>query len=322
MNPIAFIEQRTGDRITGDEVMLENFETISTPVDAAQGQPERKGRMFTRLYDKIRETPMWLPTANGNLYAVECAPQGSVSRPPVVIAAPDGEEHAWAVRTLVTVARALAHHGSMVYRFDYLGQGESEGEFEATTWHSRLADLEAAVELAHGRTGRTPVVLGVRLGATLALAAAVKRGTPMGGLVVWEPVVDAAQYVHQLLRVNVSSQMVALGRIERDRSDLIAYARRGGIVSVNGFGLSGPFIDALLALDVDSTIGQLRIPTLWLSSMAADQTVQSNPAVVAKRVPTFPFWKEPKVHRSAPPSFLVETAEWLASDRYSRGLSQ
>ena len=46
--------------------------------------------------------------------------------------------------------------------------------------------------------------------------------------------------------------MVALGKIERDRSDLIAYARRGGIVSVNGFGLSGPFIDALLALDVDS----------------------------------------------------------------------
>ena len=145
--------------------------------------------------------------------------------------------------------------------------------YEATTWPSRLADLEAAVQMAQRRSGQTPVVLGVRLGGTLALAAAVKRGTPMAGLVVWEPVVDPAQYVHQLLRVNVSTQMVALGKIERDRSDLIADARRGGIVSVNGFGLSGPFIDALLALDLDSKIGQLSIPTLWLSTMSADQTV-------------------------------------------------
>jgi hypothetical protein len=109
----------------------------------------------------------------------------------------------------------------------------------------------------------------------------------MAGLVVWEPVVDPAQYVHQLLRVNVSTQMVALGRIERDRSDLIADARRGGVISVNGFGLSGPFIDALFALDLDSKIGQLSIPTLWLSTVSADQTVTSNPSVVAKRVSTF-----------------------------------
>src|SRR5262245_21122333 len=184
--------------------------------------------MFTRLYDKVRETPMWLSTANGSLYAVECVPHGVVSLPPVVIAAPDGEEHAWAARTLVTVARALAHHGCTTYRFDYLGQGESEGEFEATTWPSRVADLDAAVQMAGRRTGQMPIVLGVRLGATVALAT-VKRGTPLGGLILWEPVVDAAQYVHQLLRVNVSTQMVALGRIERDRSELIADARRGGI---------------------------------------------------------------------------------------------
>jgi alpha/beta superfamily hydrolase len=277
--------------------------------------------MFTRLYDKIRETPMWLPTADGNLYAVECAPHGIASLPPVVIAAPDGEEHAWAARTLVTVARALAHHGSTTYRFDYLGQGESEGDFEATTWPSRLADLEAAVHMAGRRTGQMPIVLGVRLGATVALAA-VKRGTPLGGLILWEPVVDAAQYVHQLLRVNVSTQMVALGRIERDRSELIADARRGGIVSVNGFGLSGPFIDALLALDLDSKIGQLNIPTLWLSTTPPDQTVTSNPSVVAKRVSAFPFWKEPKVHRSSPPSFLSDSLEWLAGDRHSRGVTQ
>ena len=166
-----------------------------------------------------------------------------------------------------------------------------------------------------------PIVLGVRLGATLALAA-LKQGTPVAGLMLWEPVVDAAQYVHHLLRVNVSTQMVALGKIERDRSDLIADARRGGIVSVNGFGLSGPFIDALLALDMDTQIEQLSLATLWLSTMPVEEPVTSNPSIVAKRVSTVPFWKEPKVHRSAPPSFLPDTMEWLTADRHSRGLTQ
>lgn len=277
--------------------------------------------MFTRLYDKVRETPLWVSTAEGNLYTVECVPQEGVSGPPVVIASPDGEEHAWAARTLVTVARALAHHGSTVYRFDHLGQGESEGDYESTTWMTRLADLDATVQMAYRRTRQQPVVLGVRLGATLALAA-MKRGMSVAGLVVWEPVVDAAQYVHQLLRVNVSTQMVALGKIERDRSDLIADARRGGVVSVNGFGLSGPFIDALLALDMDTKIEQLSLPTLWLSTMPADQHVTGNSLIVSKRIATFPFWKEPKVYRSAVPAFLPDTLEWLAADRHSRGLTQ
>lgn len=307
------------NRIATDAVMLEAIETIRRR-SIAQDQSEQN-RMFTRLYDKVRETPLWLSTANGDLYAVEYATKGTVSRPPVVIAAPDGEERAWAARTMVLVARALAHCGSMVYRFDHLGQGESEGNYEATTWASRQADLDAALQMAQRRSGQTPIVLGVRLGGTLALAA-VKRGTPMAGLVVWEPVVDPAQYVHQLLRVNVSTQMVALGRIERDRSDLIADARAGGVISVNGFGLSGPFIDALLALDLDSKIGQLSIPTLWLSTISADQTVTSNPSVVAKRVSTLPFWKEPKSHRSVPPSFLADTVEWLASDRHGRGVAK
>ena len=32
--------------------------------------------MFTRLYDKVRETPMWLPTANGDLYAIDTPRKG------------------------------------------------------------------------------------------------------------------------------------------------------------------------------------------------------------------------------------------------------
>ena len=116
--------------------------------------------------------------------------------------------------------------------------------------------------------------------------------------------------------------MVALGRIERDRSDLIADARRGGVINVNGFGLSGPFIDALLALNLDSKIGQLSIPTLWLSSVAADQTVTSNPSVVAKRVLENSLLEGTEIHRSVPPSFLAETVEWLASTRHGQGVAK
>ena len=146
------------NRIATDDVMLEAIEIGRRSIARAAGAPQGKSeqdRMFTRLYDKVRETPMWLSTPNGDLYAVEYATEGTFSRPPVVIAAPDGEEHAWAARPLVIVARALAHYGSMVYRFDHLGQGESEGDYEATTWPSRLTDLHAVGPIALRRANRS-----------------------------------------------------------------------------------------------------------------------------------------------------------------------
>lgn len=231
--------------------------------------------------------------------------------PSVVVVAPDGEERVWAARALVRSARALAAAGCTVLRFDYRGQGESEGEYTDTTLDTLVDDLRAACTCLRQRTGQAPDLLGVRLGATIAILAA-GGGLEVQSLVLWEPVVDTGQYLHMLLRVNVSTQMVTHGRVLKERPALIAAARAGEPVSINGFNVTGAFVDALLSVEVVPVAERLTVPMLMVASGPPDARLSALPSMRTERVPIVPFWKEPKVHVAGEPAFLMKTVEWFA----------
>ena len=147
--------------------------------------------MFTRLVTGIREQQLLAATPRGSLYVMHYEREAGGSRGPLVLVAPDGEERAWAQRSLVTAARVLAQAGCQVFRFDHLGQGESDGEYEDTTLATRVADLQQVVALVRERTQRVPVVVGLRLGATVAILGADRLEA--AGLALWEPVLDPAR---------------------------------------------------------------------------------------------------------------------------------
>jgi|EndMetStandDraft_9_1072997.scaffolds.fasta_scaffold07072_2 exosortase A-associated hydrolase 2 len=263
----------------------------------------------------VREEPLWCPAPGGALYGMCYSPEREGPSPAVVIAAPDGEERVWATRSLVRSARGLAAAGCTVLRFDYRGQGESEGEYEKTTLDTLVEDLVAACGWLRERTGRTPSLLGVRLGAAVGLLAAAMAALELQRMVLWEPVVDTAQYLNVLLRVNVAMQMVAHGRVLHERQELIAAARAGKPVSVNGFNLSGAYIDGLLGTDLTAALSRLAVPTLVLAGGAPPAPLAQHPHVRVERIPIVPFWREPKVHIAGPPAFLGKTVEYLAPGR-------
>jgi alpha/beta superfamily hydrolase len=265
--------------------------------------------MFTRPYDVIHEEPLQL-SGTSRLHAMLYAPADRDAGCTVVLVGPDGEERAWAQRALVTTARALAQQGCSVLRFDFAGQGESDGDYEHTTVQTRVADLIAACRTIQERTERRPVVLGVRLGGAIAVAAAA-TSPQLRELVLWEPISAPAEYVRQLLRVNLSMQMVAHGRVLRDRDELMAAARSGELVSVNGYNLSGTFIDELLGFDFSRVLAALPTRTLILSTGPMNPEIADLPRVEVERIGCPPFWIEPKVHLTAPPTFLARTLAWL-----------
>jgi exosortase A-associated hydrolase 2 len=263
----------------------------------------------------VREEPLWCPAPGGALYGMCYSPERDAPGPAVVIAAPDGEERVWATRALVRSARGLAASGCTVLRFDYRGQGESEGEYDKTTLTTLVEDLVAACGWLRERSGRTPALLGVRLGAAVGLLAAAVAALELQRMVLWEPVVDTSQYLNALLRVNVAMQMVAHGRVLHERQDLIAAARAGQPVSVNGFNLSGAYIDELLGTDMAAATGRLAVPALVLCGGAPPAALAQHPQVRVERTPIVPFWREPKVHVAGAPAFLGKTVDWLAAGR-------
>ena len=116
------------------------------------------------------ETPFFFPNADYQLFGVLHEPENQTQRTGFVFCSPFAEEKLWTHRVFVSFAREMAHRGYFVLRFDYMGHGDSEGDFEDSTIESRLSDIKCAVRTLKEKTknGATVGLLGLRLGATLA----------------------------------------------------------------------------------------------------------------------------------------------------------
>jgi pimeloyl-ACP methyl ester carboxylesterase len=269
--------------------------------------------MFTQLYSGLFEEARRCETPDGLLH-VMLYRSGNPSGAALVIAPPDGEERSFAARSLVTTARALAAAGYTVLRFDYCGQGQSENDYEKTTLSTRVSNLTCVWKALRDEMGQSPAVLGVRLGGTIALAAA-QEIPDLAEMILWDPVMDASAYLYQLLRINVSGQMIVNGRVLRERDELIADARAGRLISINGFHLSGPFVDDLLNFNARTLAERWNGRGLVLTRGAADaQTTAMPSSWSVARVQCPPFWRELKTHSAAPPAFLAPTLEFLRAD--------
>lgn len=70
------------------------------------------------------------------------------------------------------ISRALVERGIAVFRFDFTGIGESEGDFADTDFSSNLDDLEAAADFLRREHRAPEILIGHSLGGAAVLAAA------------------------------------------------------------------------------------------------------------------------------------------------------
>ncbi len=196
----------------------------------------------------------------------------------------DGEERTWSQRTMVNLARFLALAGHPVVRFDFRGQGESDGVFEGTDVRSRLEDLAAVTERTRAGTGVVPALVGLRLGATLAVHHGAASGAA-GPIVAVEPVDSITSYTGDLLRKNLAHQLVVHKKVLLNRKQLVEQVRSGATVSCNGFHLSQGFLDSLEQLEwVEARQRCAALSVLWVSRLAgpSEEALEGVP----------PFWSE------------------------------
>lgn len=167
------------------------------------------------------------------LYWVRHTAARRPARGRVVLAGPLGDERMHAYLTWVRWARRLAASGYEVVRFDYRGQGESTGAFEAACLSDWASDLRAVAGLV--AEGDGPLVLsGLRLGALL--SAGLFAGGLGDALLAWGPPASGRAMLMDLLRRKLAEAMMQ-GRREkgRDRDWYVAHLEGGGTVEVNGY---------------------------------------------------------------------------------------
>ena len=263
--------------------------------------------MFASTVVKATEEPLRIASSGEELYGMLHHPW-SAGRGAVLLCPADGEERAWCLRTYVEIARALAERGHWVLRFDYAGQGESAGAYEDASIDSRVRDIASALDVLRERSGdRKPAVVAARLGAALALEAAA-RDSQVECLALLEPILDGAAYARNLIRINLTMQMVMYEKVMRTGDQLQEDLAAGGRVSANGYNLTRVFLDGLEALKPAERLTQFQGRALVIATAATRV-----PACAAEiKKPAFaPFWKEPKADMTPPKIVITETVDWI-----------
>jgi alpha-beta hydrolase superfamily lysophospholipase len=121
----------------------------------------------------------------------------------VVLVSPLGTEQTRSERTFRHLAERLAGGGFACLRFDLFGTGDSGGdESSPDLVRSWLEDVGLAIADLRARSGaRRIAVVGLRLGATLACAAAAERDD-VDSLVMWSPCVTGSAYVSEVTKLH------------------------------------------------------------------------------------------------------------------------
>jgi hypothetical protein len=165
-------------------------------------------------------------------------PNGEV-RGGVVICSSTHAELLKAYHLEVLLARSLAASGIAVQRFQYRGDGNSEGsEADLTLPAMEQAAAEARDRLTE-RVGETTLsFMGVRLGAFPATKLAAE--SPGGSLLLWDPVLDADVFMRDAIRSHAISALKGEGKPERIEQ-VLERLQREGSVELLGYEISDVF---------------------------------------------------------------------------------
>jgi alpha/beta superfamily hydrolase len=243
----------------------------------------------------IRESAFFFELEGARLFALCHRPERALPTRGLVLCHALGEEKYWSHRMLVGVARDLAREGVVVLRFDFRGEGDSDLEFEETGIATRVADTVRATEVLLEREPHlhSVALVGHRLGAAIAAAAAVRLGSLAGGLVLWDPVTDGRAYLLELLRSTLASRLALLGNAPT-RAALLAALEAGETINVEGYGFSPSFYRELIGLSLADVLQRVSCPTLTVESSG-----------------TAPPWRESRNYVQGAPHIVRRKLGWL-----------
>ena len=271
-----------------------------------------------------------------NLFGLHFAAQGRPKDFAVVFCNAFGKEFVIARTHLSRFCRELAARGIGAYRFDYLGYGDSEGDFADASFSTMCHDLEAAIAEARRRCGVEKVVVaGLRFGALVAEAVASRRAE-IAGLVLWAPTLPVWDYFYDAMRQTISMQTGMLGKIALTRDQIVenvladrpSHAEGYDLACTDeGFRLGAPMIRELQAYGPADVTRGLAARTLLVHvakrpEPALPQAIAEHAELLAGRgVPlevdhaverALP-WQHEALYTGDAPALFERTLRWLGA---------
>jgi exosortase A-associated hydrolase 2 len=251
--------------------------------------------------------PFFLKRSSHRLFSVYTPPSKAIpAKGCMLFIHPFAEEMNRSRRMSALLAQALSQAGWGVLRVDLLGCGDSSGDFADADWSAWLADIRAALDWLHQRGDGKITLVGLRLGATLAVQTARDAPAMIDRLALWQPVISGKTMLTQFLRIRVAAAMTAGesgagGPVStqslRDRLNA------GKTVEIAGYEIPPRLARALDALELGAGPPPAAIPVHWLElsaepgrpvSPGASRVIEAwqdaGCAVAAETIVGEPFW--------------------------------
>jgi len=242
----------------------------------------------------------------------------------LVFCTPFAEEKLWSQRVFVNFARYLANNGYIILRFDYMGHGDSDGNFEDSDIDTRLLDINRAIEVIKERTNIKSVgILGLRLGATLA-AMCSEKNNGLDFMVLWEPIVQVEKYLNQCLRSNLTTQMATYKKIKYTREEMINDLMEDRAVNIDGYMMSGQFYRQASSIDFTEMALNFSKPVFMVHISRSEKEkaprglvelnqkyCSLNPLSELNIVKEHPFWNDTKMYYQKAENLFHSTLKWL-----------
>ena len=129
--------------------------------------------------------PFYFGNSEQPLYGVSHSPTGNDFRhSAILICNSIAHEYIRSHRALKQLADRLAEMGYYVLRFDYMGVGDSSGDFDKTSLSDWQDNIKLASEELKAISGQDRVtVIGLRMGATLALLSSAQCN--FNNIIMW-----------------------------------------------------------------------------------------------------------------------------------------
>tara|TARA_R110000787_G_scaffold13918_38_gene43343 strand:- start:3467 stop:4231 length:765 start_codon:yes stop_codon:yes gene_type:complete len=143
--------------------------------------------------------PMFFGPQERRLFGVRFEPVVAPRRTAILICPSWGMEYMRSYRAVSTLGKLLAEQGFETLRLDYSSTGDSEGRTGEARLPHWMADIKTAVRELTELSGQTRIaLLGVRLGAQLALQATLEEGVKAEHLIQWDMPINVAHWLDEI----------------------------------------------------------------------------------------------------------------------------
>jgi exosortase A-associated hydrolase 2 len=228
---------------------------------------------------------------------------GQNDRPAWVFCNPFLEEKVFCHPVYINFARRLSKEGWPVLRFDYEGDGDSEGDYRTIGLREWVDDVEDAISLVRSKhPSRSVNLFGLRLGASIACFAAKKSACTK--LLLWDPVVDGRDYFQECLRLNLNTQLSTYGKIVEDRKQLMAKLNDGKTINISGYEVGRLMADSISSMSLATQMDNIAclVHIIAFSRPGAEtvrndmQPLTAGHEVNLRVLEVHQFWNEPRLY--------------------------